>query len=245
MSTPTFIGIQDMIRQPDRREWAVGTGDQTIRTYIGPRDQADALKAQLITDGAIKVTQQDEGATSTVTATYPYVVADGVPPTTNAGQNITWELLGNDLNKDLRAHSALQPTTGTNEPADITEAYAYISEGGKAEKASWCDKAKYIYRLLSKGTTEYVVTQFVLRKTTKVSAADGVTAALTNCNKVEAPTGVPTALFQVPTEQGDGTIEWLKKPPTVAYLGNGKYSIAQEWWAGKWSQGLYGGTATP
>lgn len=243
MSTTTFIGIKDMIRQPDRREWAVGTGDLTIRTYIGPQSQAAALKTQLVADGATKVTQADDGATSTVTATYPFIAEDGVPPTTNAGQNITWELLGNDLNKDLRTHSSLSPTTDA-EAKDINAAIEAVS-AGTAKVSSWCAKAGIVFDLYSKGTTEYVLTQFVLRKTIKVSAADGVAASLANCNKVEAPTGVPTALFAIPTNQGDGAIEWLKKPPTVAYLGNGKYSIAQEWWAGKWSQDLYGGTASP
>lgn len=240
--TATWI-IKKRNQQPDRREWSESVGWQTVRTWIVPADDRAALEQELIEDGAIKVSSVDDGATSTVSGTYPDA-RDGSQPGAEP-QNVTWELVGNDLMKDIRTHSSLEPATD-DDRRYIAEAKAAVDTGEEpASMTSWTTKAWNVYYLLSKGTTDYVLTQYVLRKTIRVSESDGVKASLTNVNKVEAPSGVPGALFSLPSEQGDGAIQWLKKPPTVTYLGRGKYAITQEWWAGKWSSVLYGGSATP
>lgn len=217
-------------------------GWETTRTWEGEKATIRAFAATLSAGGAENVEVTEDGPTAKVSATY----ADAQDPIIDQNQaveNVTWELLGNDLEKNLKTHSAITPASD-GERADLNAAEAAVT-AGTAKVAAWATKAKNLFDHLSKGTQAYLSTQYVLRKTTKVGRAAQVQASLSNVNKVEAPVGVPTDLFNVPSDQGDGAIQWLKKPPTVVYLGKGKFSIAQEWWGGKWSTQLYGGSATP
>jgi hypothetical protein len=236
-------------QQPDKREWSESMGWQTVRTWIVPADDRAALEQELITDGAIKVSSTDDGATSTVSGTYPDA-RDGAQPSETAA-NVVWELLGSDLNKDIRTHKDLRAADGSagdSARKDINAAFEAVS-AGSALVSTWDTKAATIFRLLSKGTTEYAVTIYVLRQTIKCAAADGVRASMDDCNRVVALPAYPTSLFnlsglKMPDDSGT-SVEWLKKPPTVTYLGGGKYAITQEYWGASWSQVLYGGTALP
>jgi hypothetical protein len=241
----TFQGSSDVIEQPSRRDYSKSNGWATIRSWVGPRDAIYDFAVELTSTGAESLSITDEGPTSTVTATYPDA-QDSSIDSTQGIDNVEWELLGSDLEKPLETHSALNPGTDATKIDDITAAKAAAINGNPLD-AAWGTAAQQLYQLMSQGVQAYVTTQYVLRKTIKVARGSEVQASLSNVNRVEAPSGVPTDLFNVPTSTGDGsTLEWLKKPPTVRALGKGKFAIEQEWWgATKWSSGLYGGTSSP
>lgn len=242
--TATWI-IKKRNQQPDRREWSESVGWQTVRTWIVPADDRAALEQELIADGAIKVSSVDDGATSFVSGTYPDA-RDGSQPSTDP-QNEIWELLGGDLNKDIRTHKNIAPTSDS-ESKDINAAFEAVA-AGTAKVSTWGTRAGYAFDLLSKGTTEYVTTVFVLRHTVKCASTDGYTASMANLNRVVALPSYPTALFNLSglkiPDDSSKSVEWLKKPPTVTYLGGGKYAVTQEYWGALWSSILYGGSATP
>lgn len=251
MAEAIFQGSTDLLEQPKRRTWSMEAGWATVRTWVGPKEATEAWAFKLSTTaGVSQVESSDDGAVGTVSATYP----DPQTPGTNPSLNVTWELIGNSLEKPLETHSSIQSSDATIR-GQLAKAKKYAMNPDEdltpdqiaAKIAAFDDKVKNWYALYSQGVTGYEVTYYVLRKTIKVASGDQVRASLSNGNKVEAPTGVPTDLFDIPVDYGDSATDytWLKRPPTVTYLGRGKYSIQQEWWGAKWSQILYGGTKTP
>ncbi len=252
MPSAIFSGSSDLQEQPKQRTWSAESGWATVRTWEGERSAIDAFANTLTSQGAIglSVSSSGESPVGRVSATFP----DAQDVNLNANpENITWELFGNDLEKDLTTHSSIKPLTDADRNA-LVMAKDYvvnppgdtIAEINAAITANLSGKSLKLYQHLSQGTTGYVVTHYVLRKTIKVAGNSAVIASLVGVNKVEAPVGVPGVLFNVPTEQGDGTIQWLKKPPQVQSLGRGKFQIVQEWWGSNvWSKDLYGGASLP
>ncbi len=239
-----FQGSGSVLEQPKQRTWNKANGWSTVRTWIGEKQDIFDFSVDLASSlGAEQVDVTDEGPTATVRATYP----DAQDTSLDGNQgvdNVEWELLGSDLEKPLVAHGFFDSFGDDTLKNELNEAAKAVKEATPKDGA-WGIEAKVLYDMLSNGTEAYVLTRYVLRKTIKVARSSLVQASLTNVNKVEAPTGVPTDLFEIPDEQGDGTIEWLKKPPSVRALGKGKYSIEQEWWGGQWSEILYDGTDQP
>lgn len=242
---PIIKGDAGPLEQPKVRTWTADRGWATVRVWKGAKE---VIQSFIFTEqeppGYESIRMTDEGEIATVEITY----ADSAAGVTDAGaMNVEWELLGNDLEKDLKTHSSL----ASDDDAILTQLAAAEKEflnpvsGIDYPRTEWDLKAKTLWRHLSKGTKAYLVTQYVLRKTIKVARDAGVLASLVGVNTVEEPAGVPSDLFLQPTDQGDGPIEWLKKPPTVRFLGRGKFSIVQEWWGGKWSGSLYLGSETP
>jgi hypothetical protein len=251
-----FQGSSSVQEQPKERTFSQGAGWSTVRTWTGPRDDVFEFAKTLVGTGPENISVVDEGPTATAKATYPDA-QDAAIDSAQETDNVEWELIGNDLEKKLQTHSQLDPGEDDTKLEHMGYAMAAVANGekkntrhnpttGAVESFTWGPEALIVYTLMTQGVEAYVLTQYVLRKTIKVARAANVTASLTNVNKVEAPVGVPVGLFSVPTNQGDAnTIEWLKKPPQVRYLGRGKFAITQEWWAGTWSIGLYGGTHSP
>lgn len=241
-----FVGrVGEMIEQPKKRKWENGGGWFTTRRWLGPVEMALPFANGLTTDGAQNITvSSEDGPIGEVVADYP----DGEDPTLDGEQgvvNVTWELSALSNEKSLRTHTTLEPANDA-ERADLNLAeQAFLS--GLPKNSSWGTKAKKLFDHLSKGTSAYSAHYWLLRKTTKCSRESGVTAALSGIDRVGDPSGAPDALFDIPTGVGDGdSIEWKKSPPSVTYLGRGKFSITEEWiGAREWSSDLYGGSAEP
>lgn len=273
-----FQGSGSIQEQPKKRTFNKANGWATVRTWIGERDDIFDFASELAVDNlAENVDVTDDGPTGTVTATYP----DAQNTSLDLNQdlnNVEWQLLGNDIEKDLQTHPTLRPSeTDVAEQANsvildkwlssppnppsiadptaiqIRDYFVQQINGLKKDSGAADTKCKNRYLLHGLGVQSYVLTQYVIRKSIKVGRLSLVQASLTNVNRVESPSvsGMPlTLLFALPTKQYynqvTSALEWLKKPPSVRALGNGKFSIEQEWWgADQWSTLLYGGTKTP
>jgi len=251
----TTHGETDPLEQAPRRTWTRSGGWATIRTWLGDKAGCESLAAKLTNEVGPEAMDlsSDDNVNYRLEVTYP----DGQDTALNLGagdSNVTWELIGNSLNKDLKTHSSISPTDATDR-ADLacaeewarSPSLAGANAAAIAKKvATLSAKAQKLYQHLSKGTQGYEIASYVIRKTIKLGYSQAVKASLSNVNKVEEPTKCDTTFFEIPTQQGDSTIEWLKRPPTVTQVGRGKYYIIQEWWgATKWSSDLYGGTAKP
>jgi len=238
-----FTGLNTPVPQAERRTFSRENGWTTTRTWEGPTNEIMALAAGL-TSEASTIDISGEGPTRRLTATY----ADAQDEALDSQQqelNVTWELLGNSLFKDLKTHSSIEPDN-EEERKQVLKAEENIHQPGKHSEESLGVKGLKLYQHLSKGTEGYEVVYWVLRKTIKVGVGTDVALSISNVNRVEAPTGVDTALFSIPVSIEDiANMRWLKRPPSVLALGRGKYSIVQEWWAGKWSSDLYGGAEIP
>lgn len=242
----SIIGQKSVLEQGKQRMWKAERGWATVRTWVGSKAACNAYLVTVQSSGATEIDCSEDGPTSTITATYPDA-QDSSLSALQSTQNITWELLGNDLEKNLKTfYTIFNQATGTAaQRQDLNAAEKAIKEA-TAINAGWYAGAQTYFKLASQGIESYLLTQYVLHKSIKVGGDGVVAASLANVNKVEAPSGVPTILFSVPTDDGQGTLEWLKKAPRVLYLGRGKYSIDQQWWgAARWSNELYGGTGSP
>jgi len=104
----------------------------------------------------------------------------------------------------------------------------------------WLTMSK-IVASLALHTDTFLVSQWVLRRTTVIAANSTIKPALRNINKVFTTQqlrdieGVPgTIRFDLP----EG--EWLKRTPTFEQTAADKWTIKQEWWhADKWNEFLY------
>jgi len=246
-----FQGTTTVLEQPKKRTWTKADGWSTVRTWEGPTDAIFDKAVELSQiNGAEGVDLTEDGPTATVQATFPDAQDAGLD--INQGEeNIEWELLGNDLEKDLKTHPYLKPASNADRKG--LAAAERASQEATDPDPNWPSIADDYYKFLTQGTTAFILSQYVVRRTIKVSRLALVKASLANVNKVESPlvSGMPSdLLFALPTIQVHGqttsALEWLKKTPQVRHLGRGKFSIQQEWWgADKWSAALYNGTDVP
>ena len=249
----TFTGENGVLEQPKERQYSKGAGWSTIRKWIGPTTDILSLAASLATEEkaqALSIT--GDGPTDTLTATYPDAQDGGGLDLSWSTDNVSWELLGGQLEKDIRTHYSLFTTTEA-EMADIIKAeYAARSGGVNMDGSNYAPTTipgTYVYNFLRQGTTSYQIAQWVLRKTTKIGTGASVKVAVTGINKIESVSGTfndgVIKLFDLPAGDGWESIEWLKQTPQVRIIGRGKYSITQDWLGGVWSTLLYGGSHSP
>lgn len=164
-----------------------------------------------------------------------------------------WELLGNEIHKDVYQHPrSLQITDHDlkvirnfiNDPqANSSPAFT----GG----GTLTTYALALYSLLLKGTTAFVTSQYVLRRTRIVSNKYQValafnqvdhiwsSAQITSTESVAIPVMISMDQIPIPASQSGYQWGWLKKSPTVQQTGGNRFQITQEWWLEQWSTYLY------
>lgn len=173
----------------------------------------------------------------------------------------TWEILSNDINKSIYESNKALAAGNDN----IKE----VREGLKNDDTFFVIAAKFtgtddqkrfaydLLVLLQKGVTDFLVSQFVLRRTLIVASSYQIANAFLGIDRVWSGTQIsdiepipPTILFTlgaIPNPDVPPTIGgvqyyrvgWLKKSPTIMQIPNGKYQIHQEWWLGTPAYFLY------
>lgn len=188
-----------------------------------------------------------------------------------------FELLGNDVELSIYDHptsrslgdavlTAVKIGVKTVEDANTADAAAAVTTQTSAIRAvagaTNADSAESLFKLLLKGTTSFVSSQYVLRRTQTVNSpvqvlinyagidrihdsASVIQLELMQPNQLTIPIYFAITSIEVPTAQTGYAWGWLKKSPTVNAASNGKYTIAQEYWLAQWSTYLYGALLTP
>lgn len=239
----TQLGAPGLTEQPADREYVPQQGWQTTREWHGSEIAVDGFISQLLQAGYRIRRFRVEGTVYGVTAEIPDA-QDGSAPADDPDddQTVSWELVGNDLNKDIFDHS-------NYDGLDVTEKIV-LDELRRTRNfendnlviinsGSTGDKFKELIRI---GTESFPVSQYVLRRTGTVSIDWNGQFAMTNVGKVftsttqlETEESVPAALkFILPSGQ------WLKRTPSVRQERDGRWQINNEWWhADTWSDVLY------
>ena len=263
MPTPLdIIGADAYTRSGARKAWSQANGYVTVYTYKGPAAKLTAFFLSIVGTDAIDIAEIDisEGI-ATVQVTYEDDDGSGGGGASN--YNVTWELIGQDIYKDLRTFDGtILGTQSFNLDADQQELETVRKKylEGKIDDAfvAALGAAATVYaKLLLRGTSEYVRSQVILRKTVKVgrrslieASWDGVDQAWKLSGELGSPdiTGIGTAallgtISKMP-EADDTLKQWLKRAPQIRQIGGNKFSIAQDWWyARHWSLNLYLGDA--
>lgn len=239
----TQLGHPGLVEQPIEREYIPSQGWQAVREWHGSEAAIDGFTSQLVQAGYRLRRFRVGGITYGVEARIPDAQDGSAPPDDpDDDQLVTWELVGNDLNKDLFNHPnytalveveklVLEELRNTR---NFDNANLSIINPG-----STGDKFK---ELLRAGAQSYPVSQYVLRRTGRVGIDWTGQFALTNVGDVypstaamETAEAVPAALkFALPTGK------WLKRTPSVRQQRDGRWEINNEWWhADEWSDALY------
>lgn len=235
-------------------------GWQTIWTYQGRLTQLSEVATifEISNPGASQRLSQIDG-----TPLWRLVVTfdfrnDGV----SVEQPInTWELLGNDVQKDLYEHpttlalgvdtiaaikSAVQSVNSASpgsEQAAKTDAVNHLRTTSGAN----ADVAEELFNLIIKGTTHYAVSEFVLRHTQTVSNSYTTQFALNNIEylyttaqliaEASIPTGIVFDISEIaqPSDKPGYLWSWLKRSPQIIVSAGSKVQMTQEYWLDLWS----------
>lgn len=177
---------------------------------------------------------------------------------------ITWEMIGNDLQKDIYEHpNALACDEGdirkirnamNSSNSETSPAFTGGTTGSLAQIEARRLAAISLYLLVLKGTTAYLTSQYVLRKTEVVSTGRQIALGYQNVNRIWSsasinnaegtPSPIDLSIAQIeaikPQDQNGYAWGWLKKNPTLQQISGGKWQLTKEWWLEQWSVFIYG-----
>jgi len=263
MPTPLkIVGLNDYTRTGARQRWSQVDGYTTVYTYKGPADKLTTFFLSLVGTDPIDITEIDitEGV-ATVQVTYEDEDGSGGGAATD--YNITWELIGQDLFKDIRTFDGTAlGTTSFNRDADQAALEAVKKKFleckiDSAYLAGLVGTPLLYAKFLMRGSAEYVRTQVILRKSIKVGRRSAMTASWVGVDEAWSlaggsgspdPSGVGSSaligtIASMP-EADNTKRQWLKRAPQMRQIGGNKWSITQDWWfARRWSYNLYLGNS--
>jgi hypothetical protein len=263
MADEIVKGVNDFTLCRQERVFAVETGWAIQKTYEGPRSMSESFCANLINQGASKITDSLGSAVSVVTAQFP-LTPSGYNEDQRARDEAIWELIPEPTEKLLAAHPAftagaayipeIDTAISTGDPAKYKPTpdwdTKYAGGGGKLEE----------YRDLRVGGTDaYTSGVWRVRMTMTVSRVSLITASYAKVFSIVtwADIGVPSsAKFKQPyLWQWTGAAfvysalaDWLDMGFSITWRkGIRKWDITQEWVGSVKASGtIYaGGTATP
>jgi len=163
------------------------------------------------------------------------------------------EVIAVDIVKDICEHPYFEDLTETEIAQARRAAEDYWDEdeidaraakqalGGGALWTNWSAKKKTLYEHILHGVRSYFETGFVFRRQRYSVRTAETVLTFDGINKVETESpGFDTDMLSLLSSLPAG--EWLYRPPSAEYLGNGRWKTTQEWqWALKWSV-IYGGS---
>lgn len=165
----------------------------------------------------------------------------------------TWDVDGNDLQKDLFEHWRAQ-ALGQSVINDVQEKLSKTTAADRDSVSIPSGDATALYERYRRGQTAFYVGSPVLKKTMTVSPSYYIPLSLTGMGKVwhggsiiaTEPTmylWVRDAILKMHDAYDNGDIEpipdgyvfgWLKKWPTISQRWGQKVELTQEWWGAVW-----------
>lgn len=240
----SLIGYNGLTQQPERREYDPKEGWITFVPYHGPIAAVQGVIPALVQQGLRFSEFPVQDGVRGIEIRYSNA-QDGAAPATdpNDEQTVTWELLGNDLNKDIFDSDTFSGSTLDDSDRENLRGLrdGTVRSTHNVIVNMTGDPAKF-RDLIKKGVESFTVSQYVLRRTGVVSLDWQGTFGISNVGKYYSTTtdlndeeNVPATLkFSLPSGQ------WLKRTPSVRQNRDGRWVSTQEWWhADTWSDVLY------
>jgi hypothetical protein len=248
-----------LVELPSGRSWDPRIGFTIIRRYRGSLTQIQIVEADAKANNLrVQIEPDIEGGFGVVSVWY------GAESTQPAGVPLadTWELVGNDLEKDLwelpKIVAALAPFNISDRRQIKIDIEAWlagtlvVNDLPVRDWTDYCtrsgfttDQVEILTQLVTeriRGVQAWTVSQWVLRRTLIIAANSTIKPALADVGRVRSTTtlkaeeNIPsTVKFDLP----EGF--WLKRTPTFTQTAADKWTISQEWWhADNYSELLYG-----
>jgi len=178
----------------------------------------------------------------------------------------TWQVLANEVQKDIKEHPAvvaiIRPFSGPS-LSEVLQVVQEYNEGIGGIDSTWftdTDTAAILFRLMIHGVTSYALGQYVLRHTTNVNNSYDRNVADLNVERVyttpqlvaEITDGSSWAFpcpgrlvhkiqdMEIQNTDPDVTWGWRKLPSTEVTAANNRIDISTEYWLAGWSKLLYG-----
>ena len=251
-NNPTYYSVKgkdELIELPKKRRWDLQNGVQSFRRFTGTKTKIEAKFNELSSAGANagvdNLDEDIEGQTGRLIARI-FDDSGGAESANTEETNAIWELYGNEILKPIESHTDFDGINGDRKreiERAIREAEA-ITLVGAAEAA--------LAGYLSHQVLDYMIGQYVLRKTTTVSSRSTITLSHTynyrviTLDSINPPTALLGALSSLQKEDGSmGAWQWLKKPPQIIQIAKTLFKLQYEFWgAERWAE-IYGGTWAP
>jgi len=130
--------------------------------------------------------------------------------------------------------------SGSTGPSSIDKYVGRKGFGSSYLWANWTDAMKRLRQHLINGHEAFLETRFILRRSKYGIRTSSMDVLFVGINTVGVAPEFVTPMNDLISSLPEG--EWLNKPPSVQYLGKGRWRTEEEWhWADQWSV-IYGGT---
>lgn len=258
----TVLGLDGYTQVGTRREYTQDLGLSTVISYEGPIDKIDALFASSVLSvqagNVDKVTTSKKDGLGVVELSYADGDASQDDPNT-IQNNTIWELIGQDLYKNLRSYggevSGSQAFNAAADQSALENVRLYFETAKTQGTVPSGEPQETYYKLLMRGTDQYVRSAAVLRSSITVSRRSLVAGKWIGVDRawtLDGQTGSPNldtvgqgAIIGAISEMEEADAakkQWLKRAPQITMSSKRSYSITQEWWyARDWSHNLYDG----
>lgn len=248
MAEPTIFGANEMTQSGKRREYKLGETYAWHLSYEGPIGKAeDFANAAEKLSGVREVTLEKEDGIGRVWIRKQ-------EPSVDPELNVTWEVLPQEAYYDLRTH---QHPTNPNysfcldaDQDNILDAWKAAQAGNKGFTPVGAPATRF-FKIMRRGTEQYVRSLIILQKSVKVAYDSTVSASWIGVDRawqitseIASPSPPSTILGLIAEHPlADATKkQWLKRGPCVRQFDTGLFTIQYQWWfAKRWSEALYEG----
>lgn len=250
MSNITRTGNVGPFIQRRRPVWKRGIGWSTAIEWEGAEDAIRALVPSLLVD-ADEVQLSLDGPVGGATAIYNREVVANADTSVQSNAEVTWDLDGNDVSRDLFDHPGISGLSNDQIIA-LKAQIAQFDTGGTVNISGFSAAQLEFFALAIKGTRQYLAPQYVLTKTKVVDRSYNQRANLTgvlqrwtteqiladpdadkmlffDTVQISAPAGIPSAY----------SWSWLKKVPRVSRSSRGRFQLTEAWMLDAWSTTIY------
>jgi len=240
------IGTEDTTRTSTTKTWSRRDGEQESKVIAGERSAAETtyegFKGNTDTDTLVLRTEGGKGVVEVTLA------QDDQTPALND----IWELLGREVLKDIRTHQDYNQSADQDE-MDLARTAVLEGRGAIISTSGWSSESVDYLGLLLRGTSQYVRSQPILRRSVRTSdrgildiAWDGVDRAWKLNNETGSPNPPADLVGDISAmPEADGSKkQWLKKAPQKRQVTRTLYEVVFEYhFARRWSNSLYAGDA--
>lgn len=250
MSGFDFSGLPGIHEVAAGVRYAPGTGRVRVRRFEGAPDEVRGLQNALERQGVPYSIPSSDGPFLSI----EIEEAQSRNPTTEL--DITWDLVGNDLEKDIYQHESLKDAganpkaigflrwaTGTYDSGEqtFTEVLAQLTAQEVTDGLP-AGTLSDLFLSHAAQVQSYSTSAWVVRRTAKLGPRFPAQTAIFNVRKVYE-TSFDFAAYELIPASRKWVLpsgQWLKRTPNYQQQGNGVSTYTQEWWwANEWSVALY------
>jgi len=260
-----ILGDATLRELPTTRLWSPDDGISSDHHFVGPADKVQEYFNEISVAGwagGIDEMSEDFNGKSGKLLCRVFDDSGGTDGGNTEALNSVWELIAQQLLKPIESHPWFDAISAkdkrdilerarNSKPRNLNIAEKVVAPPGGTDVV-------ILYIHYAHSVMDYLSTDLILRKTTRLSGRSEVKASYTGINTVVAKTlpelesniGPPAAIIDIAKNlpklgTTDGSWEWLKLGPQVRQITKRKFQLVYTWHgASRWSI-LYGGSWVP